>query len=65
MLNYSNSILLKSAVGFGVFIFISSSVSRMISETARLRYQLRLAGTTYQGACALLHFSMASSKAAE
>ena len=45
--------------GGGYFGFISSSVSMRMLETTRLRYHLRLAATTYQGAKSVEVRSMA------
>ena len=58
---YSNFTFDRSIVGFGDFGFMASSVSAMISETARLRNHLWLAGNTNQGAHSVLHLRIASS----
>ena len=49
-----------SKEGLGNFIFIDSSVSSMISATARLRNHFRSAGMMCQGAQSVLHLESAS-----
>ena len=53
----------RSTVGLGSFRFMSSIVSAMICETARLRNHLWLDGITYHGACFFEQLVSASSKA--
>ena len=53
-----------STVGLGSLRPISSIVSAMIWETARLRNHFWFAGMTNQGACFFEHLERAASKAA-
>src|SRR5215468_876702 len=61
---YLRRIAAMSTWGFGSFRSISSMVSAMIWEMARLRNHLWLDGMTYHGACGVLVRSIASSNAA-
>src|SRR4051794_30575648 len=56
-------ILSSPSAGFGYFRSMSFSARTIVSEITQLRNHLRSDGTTYQGACFVEVFSIASSNA--